>query len=83
MIQVERAANGKTDPRQEVAEGLFYIHTRLSQNTNKTLESSAFLYGLIELLHEKGLISIEELEERKKIVAERLAAYAGGGSAAW
>jgi hypothetical protein len=62
------------DLRQEVAEGLFYTHSRLSQGTNKTLESSAFLYGLIELLSEKGLISIAELDERKKIVAERLIA---------
>jgi hypothetical protein len=62
------------DVRQETAEGLFYIHTRLSQNTNKTLEASAFLYGLIELLSERGIISIEELDERKKMVGERLAA---------
>jgi hypothetical protein len=60
--------------RQEIAQGFFYIHTRLSQNTNKTLEASAFLYGLIELLSEKGLISIEELDSRKKAVAERLIA---------
>jgi hypothetical protein len=58
--------------RQEMAEGLFYTHYRLSQNTHKMLEASAFLYGLIELLSEKGLISVEELDERKKIVAERL-----------
>lgn len=60
--------------RQEVAEGLFYTHFRLSQGTNKTMENSAFLYGLIELLSEKGLISIQELDERKKVVAERLIA---------
>jgi hypothetical protein len=60
------------DLRQEVAEGLFYTHVRLSQATNRILESSAFLYGLIELLNEKGLISVEALDERKKQVAERL-----------
>lgn len=60
------------DLRQEVAEGLFYTHMRLSQNTNRTLEASAFLYGLIELLGEKGLISIAELDERKKAMGERL-----------
>ena len=62
------------DLRQEVSEGLFYTHTRLSQNTNKLLESSSFLYALIELLSDKALISIEEVDERKKIVGERLAA---------
>jgi hypothetical protein len=62
------------DLRQQVAEGLFYTHVRLSQNTNKTMEASAFLYGLIELLGEKGLITIQELDERKKVVGERLTA---------
>ncbi|HEV2381684.1 MAG TPA: YkgJ family cysteine cluster protein [Terriglobia bacterium] len=62
------------DLRQETAEGFFYTHTRLSQNTNKSLEASSFVYALIELLSEKGLISVEELDERKKIVAERLIA---------
>lgn len=63
-----------SDLRQQVAEGLFYTHMRLSQGTNKTLEASAFLYSLVELLNEKGLISIQELDERKKAVGERLAA---------
>jgi len=72
--QESRGLPPSLDLRQEVAEGLFYTHLRLSQSTNKTLESSAFLYGLIELLSERGLISIEELDERKKVVAERLVA---------
>jgi Fe-S-cluster containining protein len=57
---------------KEVAEGLLYTHTRVNANTTKTLEASSFLYALIELLDEKGLISIEELDERKKQVAKRL-----------
>jgi len=60
--------------RQEVAGGLFYTHARLSQNTNKTLENAAFLYGLIELLQEKGVISTDELDAHKKAVGERLIA---------
>jgi Fe-S-cluster containining protein len=60
------------DLRQEIAEGLFYTHMRLSQNTNRALEASAFLYGLIELLSEKGLFSIEELDKRKRAMGERL-----------
>ena len=62
------------DLRREVAEGLFYTHFRLSQTTNKNRETSAFLYGLIELLSEKGLITVQELDERKKVVAERVIA---------
>jgi Fe-S-cluster containining protein len=68
-------SNGRArDLRQEVAEGLFYTHTRLSQSTNKILEASAFLYAAIEVLSDKGLISIQELDERKKSVGERLTA---------
>lgn len=51
---------------------MLYTHTRINANTTKTLESASFLYALIELLNEKGLLSIEELDERKKLVAERL-----------
>lgn len=56
----------------EVAEGLLYIHTRINSNTAKNLETSSFLFALIELLDEKGILTIQELDERKKKVAERL-----------
>jgi len=56
----------------DISQGLLYTHTRINDNTKKVLESSSFLYGLIELLSEKGMITIEELDERKKQVAERL-----------
>ena len=59
--------------RKEIVEGLIYTHARLRENTHSSLESSSFLYALIELLNQKGLISIEELDERKLEVAERLA----------
>jgi len=40
-----------------LSSGLSYTHTRINFNTTKTLESSSFLYALVELLNEKGLIS--------------------------
>ncbi|MEK6682137.1 MAG: hypothetical protein AABY79_09270 [Nitrospirota bacterium] len=49
----------------------FYTHTCINDNTKKTLEAASFLYSLIKLLNEKGLISIEEMDERKRQVAER------------
>ncbi len=61
------------DLRQEVADGLLYTHSRLNANTSKTLESASFLYALVELLEERGIISIEELDERKRVVGQRLA----------
>jgi hypothetical protein len=71
------AANGSRDLRQEVAEGLLYAHSRLNANTSKTLETASFAYALIELLSEKGLITIEELDERKRVVGQRLARQLG------
>ena len=57
---------------QEIANGLRYSHIRFNANTSKTLEATSFLYALIELLSEKGILIIEELDIRKKQVAERL-----------
>jgi Fe-S-cluster containining protein len=59
---------------REVADGLLYTHGRLNANTQKTLEASSFLYALIELLGEKGLLDIGELDRRKEAVSERLMA---------
>lgn len=56
----------------DLCSGLLYSHSRITDNTKKILESTSFLYALIELLKEKGLISIEELDNRKREVAERL-----------
>jgi hypothetical protein len=58
----------------EVAEGFLDIHSRLNSNTRKTLEAASFLYSLIEICSEKGLISIEELDARQAMVAQRLEA---------
>lgn len=58
--------------RDEVVGGLLYCHHRENTNTSKTLEVAAFAYGLIELLLEKGLITEDELNERKRQVAQRL-----------
>jgi len=41
--------------RREVTECLPYTHSRLNANTRKTLEATAFLYALVELLSERGL----------------------------
>jgi len=58
--------------RSEIAGGLLYCHSRLNSNTTKLLESASFLYALIEVLEEKGLLKINELEEKKREVATRL-----------
>ena len=58
--------------RQEVADGLLYTHSRANSNTSRLLEATSFLYAVIELLAEKGLITIEELDARKNEVAKRV-----------
>jgi hypothetical protein len=58
--------------RKSVADGLLYTHLRLSENTQQNLEVASFLYSLIELLSEKDLLSIDELDARKHMVQERL-----------
>jgi len=59
--------------REEVAQGLLYAHSRANVNSSKLLEVSAFSYALIELLAERGVITVEELDERKEQVGKRLA----------
>ena len=49
------------DLRRQVADGLLYTHARLNANRRKTLEASSSLYTLVELLSERGIITIDEL----------------------
>jgi len=74
-VQANNECSGivnRVDLRQSIADGLLYTHTRLNANQRKTLEAASFLYALVELLNEKGLITIEELDDRKEMVAQRL-----------
>jgi Fe-S-cluster containining protein len=56
----------------DLSSGLIYAHSRINYNTTKTLDAIAFLYALIDLLKEKGILSIDDLEDRKKQVAENV-----------
>src|SRR5215210_1038348 len=61
------------DLREEVAQGFLYAHSRANVNSSKILEVSSFSYALIELLAERGVITLEELNQRKDQVNKRLA----------
>lgn len=65
-------AQGVAALREEVAGGFLYSHRRANANTSRMLEVASFLYALVELLKEKGLITIDELDARKDAVAERV-----------
>jgi len=58
--------------RDELAQGFLYLHSRANANTSKTLEVASFAYALIELLTERGILSLEELDARKCSVGQRL-----------
>lgn len=58
--------------RHEVMGGLLYTHSRANSNTSRLLEVTSFLYALIEILTEKGILTIKELDARKDIVAKRV-----------
>ncbi len=60
------------EARDEVAAGLRYAHFRADANTSKLLEVASFLYAAIDLLSQKGLLDIQELDERKKAAAANL-----------
>lgn len=60
------------DLREEVAQGFVYSHARANANTSKVLEVASFSYALIELLVERGVVSVEELDERKRKHGEKI-----------
>jgi len=66
------AIDGLENLRNDIAEGLMFSHSRENANTSKVLEVASFSYALIELLMERGLISVEELDQRKREVGQRL-----------
>jgi Fe-S-cluster containining protein len=63
-----------TETRDEIAEGLRYVHFRADANTSKLVEVASFMYAAIDLLKEKGLLDIEELDERKREATKNLVA---------
>jgi hypothetical protein len=71
--KLDRSTEPASVFRHQIADGLLYAHSRLNANQRKTLEAASFLYALIELLSERGLITIDELDTRKAVVAQRLA----------
>ncbi len=64
--------NGHSLETEEILEGFLYSYRQMDTNAVKVYEASASLYSLIELLVAKGIIGIEELDQRKKAVEKRL-----------
>ena len=64
--------NGHQIETEEILEGFLYSYRQLDTNAAKVYEASANLYSLIELLVAKGIIGVDELDQRKKAVEKRL-----------
>ena len=64
--------NGHSLETDDILDGFLYSYRQLDTNATKLYEASANLYSLIELLVTKGIIGIEELDQRKKAVEKRL-----------
>lgn len=54
-------------------DGLRYCHYQLNANARKVFEALAYSYSLVEVLIAKGVVGIEELNQRKDAVSHRLA----------
>jgi hypothetical protein len=57
---------------EEIFQGFLYSLRQLDANTLKVYEASSHLYALIELLAAKGIIELEELEQPRKTLEQRL-----------
>ncbi|MCL4297998.1 MAG: YkgJ family cysteine cluster protein [Anaerolineae bacterium] len=64
----------KPELRQQVAEGLLYTHSRLNANSRQARQTAAYVYALLELLDDKGLITPAELETRREVAEQQLIA---------
>jgi Fe-S-cluster containining protein len=58
--------------RREIVGGLAYSHERATATTGRLLETATFLYALIEILAQKDILTIEELDVQKESIAERV-----------
>ena len=62
------------EARNEIAEGLRYLHFRADANTNKLMDVASSLHAAIDLLKKKGLLDVAELDELKKEATNNLVA---------
>jgi len=58
--------------RREAVGGFNYTHGQANANAGRVLEVPTFLYALIEILEQKGVLTIDELDARKDQIADRV-----------
>jgi Fe-S-cluster containining protein len=57
---------------RQVERGSLFTHTALSNNADRINEAEAFLYGLIDLLLDKGLVTQEEISSKTEAVRQEM-----------
>lgn len=65
-------SDGRTLANEEILQGFLYSYRQLDVNALKVFEASTNLYALIELLITKGIIGVDELDQRKRVVENRM-----------
>lgn len=65
---------GLPAPETELAKALIYAHNAIGGNLAGTQQLSASVYALTELLIAKGTIGLQELEERKASINQKMMA---------
>ena len=61
--------------RNDLIEGLLYVHGRLNMNARMSLQAHAWLMGLVEVLDEKGSIDKQTIEAKAKPIADTLSQH--------
>jgi hypothetical protein len=57
---------------RQLERGGLFTHTALSSNADRINDAEAFLYGLIDLLIEKGLFTTEDLAEKAQAIRQEM-----------
>ena len=69
---LDAVASALKELRREMVGGFSYTHGQANTGAGRVLEVATFLYALIEVLEQKGVLTIEELDARKDQIAERV-----------
>jgi Fe-S-cluster containining protein len=65
-------ANNLKRLERQLERGGLFTHTALSNNADRLNDAEAFLYGLVDLLIEKGLLTPDELSAKAQAVRQEL-----------
>lgn len=71
--QIKEMIPGLQIEKSELVDGLLFCHYQLNASATKLFEALSYSYALMEVLIAKGIVGIEEVNQRKDAVSQRLA----------